>query len=268
MLSRFAGVIVSLQIGRAFQDGIDELLSERGALFAGAFVLFGLLNAVVWASLSRGLLNLFLSRLPEGTQVSQAAMAGNAPLAIDLPLAVAGVAALVLFVANEALNVVAIRAFASGDRDPIPDDVGRRLGRTVGVAIAAGILVAIAVTIGFFLLIIPGLVLAVLFFFVRQEVALNDSGVVESISNSVGIVGDNLLATAILAVLLAALGIVVSLVFSALPLPLPPIASTLVTTVLSSVVGVFGLAVTTVAYLQATGSNDGFVDGPGSASGL
>lgn len=259
---------MSLQIGRAFQDGIDELLSERGAMFAGAFVLLGLLNAVVWASLSQRLIELFIEQLPEGMQVSQAATAGNASLALDVPLAVAGVAALVLFVAGEALNIVAVRAFASGDRDPIPDDVTRRLGRTVGVAIVAGILVAIAVIVGIFLLVIPGLVIALLFFFVRQEVALNDSGVFESLANSISVVGDNLLATVVIAVILAAIGIAVSLVLGALPLPLPPVVSTTVTTVLSSVVGVFGLAVTTVAYLQATDETDGFSEGTEPASGF
>ncbi len=127
-------------------------------------------------------------------------MAGSTPLALDLPLAVTGVGALVLLILNEALNIVAIRAFASDDREPIPDNVGRRLGRTVVVAIAAGILTTIAVGIGLILLIIPGLVFGLLFFFVRQEIALNDSGVIESISNSVSVVTDNLLATFVLAI--------------------------------------------------------------------
>ncbi|MFB6224614.1 MAG: hypothetical protein ABEH86_13205 [Haloarcula sp.] len=243
---------MALQIGTAFQDGIDELLSERGALFAGAFIVYGLLNAVVWASLSQGLTELLLAQFPSEAQVNQAAMAGGTPLALDLPLAVAGIGALALFVVNEALSIVAIRAFASDDRDPIPDNVGRRLGKTVAIAIAAGILTGIATAIGFVLLIIPGLVLIVLFFFVRQEIALNDSGIIESISNSVGIVSDNLLATAVLAIALAVLGFVVGFAFQSLPLPLPAMASTTITTVASSVVTVFGIAVTTVAYLQAT----------------
>ena len=246
---------MALQIGRAFQDGIDELLSERGAVFAGVFIVYGLLSSVVWASLSQAFTELFLGQLPSDAQVNQAAMAGGTPLALDLPLAVAAVGALVLFVVNEALNIVAVRAFASDDREPIPDNVGRRLGKTVGIAIAAGILTTIAVGIGLVLLIIPGLVFALLFFFVRQEIALNDSGIIESISNSVGIVTDNLLAAFVLAVVLAVLGVVLSGAFSFLPISLPPMVLTTVSTVLSSVVGVFSIAVTTVAYLQATESD-------------
>ncbi|AUG46520.1 hypothetical protein BVU17_02925 [Haloarcula taiwanensis] len=246
---------MALQIGRAFQDGIDELLSERGAVFAGVFIVYGLLSSVVWASLSQAFTELFLGQLPSDAQVNQAAMAGGTPLALDLPLAVAGVGALVLLVVNEALNVVAIRAFASGDREPIPDNVGRRLGKTVAVAIVAGILTTIAVGIGIILLVIPGLVFALLFFFVRQEIALNDSGVIESISNSVSVVIDNLLATFVLAVVLSVLGLVLGGGFSFLPVPLPPMVLTTVSTVFSSVVSVFSIAVTTVAYLQATESS-------------
>ncbi|NHN63702.1 hypothetical protein G9463_10385 [Haloarcula sp. JP-Z28] len=246
---------MALQIGRAFQDGIDELLSERGAMFAGVFIVYGLLSSVVWASLSQAFTELFLGRLPSDAQVNQAAMAGGTPLALDLPLAVAGVGALVLLIFNEALNIVAIRAFASDDREPIPDNVGRRLGRTVVVAIAAGILTTIAVGIGLILLIIPGLVFGLLFFFVRQEIALNDSGVIESISNSVRVVTDNLLATFVLAIVLVVLGFVLGGAVSFLPISLPPMVLATVSTVFSSVVSVFSIAVTTVAYLQATGSS-------------
>ena len=246
---------MALQIGRAFQDGIDVLLSERGAMFAGVFIVYGLLSSVVWASLSQAFTELFLGRLPSDAQVNQAAMAGGTPLALDLPLAVAGVGALVLLILNEALNIVAIRAFASDDREPIPDNVGRRLGRTVVVAIAAGILTTIAVGIGLILLIIPGLVFGLLFFFVRQEIALNDSGVIESISNSVSVVTDNLLATFVLAIVLVVLGFVLGGAVSFLPISLPPMVLATVSTVFSSVVSVFSIAVTTVAYLQATGSS-------------
>jgi hypothetical protein len=244
---------MALQIGRAFQDGIDRFLSERGAVFAGAFIVLGLVNGIVWASLSQSLVELFIGSLPSGAQ-AQAAMGNTTPLAFDIPLAVAAVGALVLFVANEALNIVAIRAFASDTTDPVPDNVGRRLGKTVAVAIAAGILTAIAVGVGFILLVIPGLVLALLFFFVRQEIALNDSGVIESISNSIGIVSDNLVPAAVLFIVLGALGIGIGLAFGLLPLSLGPMVSTTVSTVLSSLVGVFSIAVTTVAYLQATDS--------------
>lgn len=259
---------MALQIGDAFQDGIDAFLSERGAVFAGAFIVLGLVNGIVWASLSQGLLEMFLGSMPPSAQTNQAAMGGNAALALDIPVAVAAVAAAVLFVASEALNIVAIRAFASDAPDPIPSNVGRRLGKTIGIAIAAGIVTGIAVVIGLVFLIIPGLLLALLFFFVRQEVALNDSGVIESVSNSISIVTDNLLATFVLALVLGVLGFSIGLVVGVLPIPLPPMISTTVSTVISGIVGAFTIAVTTVAYLQATESDRDITQETESVGGL
>lgn len=247
---------MALQIGRAFQDGIGELFSRRGALFAGAFVLYGLLSSVVWGSLSQAFAELVLGQLPSDAQVSQAAMSGGAPLALDIPLGAAAVGAIALYVVSEALNIVAIRAFASDGRDVIPPNAGRQLVRTVAVAIAATVLAGIATAIGFVLLILPGIVLLVLFFFVRQEIALNDSGVIESISNSISIVRENALATAAIFLLLGVFGLVTAVV-GVLPVTLPPVLSAAITTAISGVIAAFSIAVTTVAYLQVAEPGDG-----------
>jgi len=148
----------------------------------------------------------------------------------------------------------------------IPSDATRRLGRTVAVTVAAAILTGVAVAIGLVFLIIPGLVLAVLFYFVKQEIALNDSGVVESVRNSIGIVRDNFVATALLAIAIAVLGVVAGSAVGLLPLPLSPAVLSAVTSVISGVFGVFGIAVTTLAYLQVAsvrgaGTDAGAFDG-------
>lgn len=247
---------MALQIGRAFRDGLDELLSGRGIAFVAAFVVYGLLNAVVTSSFSRAFVESILRQAPSEAQAGQLPTAGEAPLAFDIPLAAAGAGALVLYVVGEALTIVAIRAFADGDRSLIPSDATRRLGRTVAVTIVAAIVTGIAVAIGLVFLIVPGLVLAVLFYFVKQEIALNDSGVVESIRNSIGIVRDDFVATAVLAIVLAVLGIAVGSAVQLLPLPVPTTALTALTTVISGVFGVFGIAVTTLAYLQVASTRD------------
>jgi len=155
---------MALQIGRAFRDGLDELLSGRGLVFVVAFMVYGLLNAVMTSSFSQAFVEAILRQAPSEAQAGQLPTAGEAPLALDIPLAVAGVGALLLYVVGEALTIVAIRAFAAGDRDVIPSDATRRLGRTVAVSIVAAIVTGIAVVIGLVFLIIPGLVLAVLFY--------------------------------------------------------------------------------------------------------
>lgn len=251
---------MALQIGRAFRDGLDELLSGRGLVFVVAFMVYGLLNAVMTSSFSQAFVEAILRQAPSEAQAGQLPTAGEAPLALDIPLAVAGVGALLLYVVGEALTIVAIRAFAAGDRDVIPSDATRRLGRTVAVSIVAAIVTGIAVVIGLVFLIIPGLVLAVLFYFVKQEIALNDSGVVESVRNSIGIVRDNFVATAVLAIILAVLGIIAGSTVQVLPLPAPTTALTVVTTVVSGVFGVFGIAVTTLAYLQVAPTREAEAD--------
>lgn len=257
---------MALQIGRAFRDGLDELLSGRGAVFVVAFVVYGLLNAVITSSFSQAFVESILRQAPSEAQVGQLPTAGEAPLAFDIPLAAAGVGALVLYLVGEALTIVAIRAFAGGDRDVIPSDATRRLGRTVAVSIAAAIVTGIAVVIGLVFLVIPGLVLAVLFYFVKQEIALNDSGVVESVRNSIGIVRDNFVATAVLAVVIVVLGAVAGSAVGLLPLPLPSAVLSAGTTVVSSVFGVFGIAVTTLAYLQVAPTRG--VAGAGALDGV
>jgi len=95
---------------------------------------------------------------------------------------------------------------------------------------------------------------------VKQEIALNDSGVVESVRNSIGIVRDNFVATAVLAIILAVLGIIAGSTVQVLPLPAPTTALTVVTTVVSGVFGVFGIAVTTLAYLQVAPTREAEAD--------
>lgn len=250
---------MALQIGRAFADGVDELLSERGLLFVAGFVILGLANAVVGQSLAvRGLEQVF-QQLPETAEAQQAITETTSqfPLALDLPIAVAGVLLLVVIVAGIALRLVAIRAFASESAEPLPADATDNLASIVLIAIATAILTGIATLIGTLLLVIPGLVLAFLFLFVRQEIALNDSGVIESIRNSMGLVIDNPLELFVIVVGLLVLGLVVTLPFQALGAVLPATVTTLLSTILSQTVSVFGIAVVTSAYQQVTADRDG-----------
>lgn len=253
---------MALQIGQAFTDGVDELLSERGLLFVAAFVLLGLINAVIGQSLAIRAVERLLQQLPESAETQEAIteMTSQFPLALDLPIAVAGVLLVVVFVVGLALRLVAIRAFASESSEPLPDDATDNLVSVVLIAIVAGILTGIATLIGTLLLVLPGLVLAFLFLFVRQEIALNDSGVIESIRNSMGLVIDNPLELFVIVLGLIVLGLVVSLPFQVLGSVLPATITTVLSTILSQTVGVFGIAVVTSAYQQAAAERDGEVD--------
>lgn len=246
---------MSLRVGAALADGLDDLLSERGALVLGLFVLYSLLNTVLWQSASSGVNRMLFAALPEATETPPA-VAQQSPLALDVSFGVAVALLLVFFAVGEALRVVAIRAFAADSDTLFAEAVTEDLGGTVLTAIAAAVVTTLAVALGTLLFVLPGLLLAFLFFFVRQEVALNDSGVVAAIRRSIDLVTDNAVPLLALAVVLFVLGVVVILPTQVLSLPLPSVVVVVVTTLVSQVLTVFGIAVVTSAYQRVTVADD------------
>ncbi|MBX0295029.1 hypothetical protein [Haloarcula nitratireducens] len=249
---------MSLSIGAALRNGFDDFASEKGALFTAVFVLLGIANAVFSQTFSVALYERlfdFIPTTPENqAQLEQArqAVVEQAPLSLGTSLAAALLGLFVLFLVAEVLRIVAIRAFGDDAGSPLPDDATRALGSTALTAILAAILTGIVVAIGTVLFVIPGIVAVVLFAFVRQEIALNDSGVIESIRNSVGLVTDDALAVTGLLVVLVLLGIVVGLPLTLVPVPLSPVVTLAVNTIIGQLVAVYGIAVLTDAYQQVT----------------
>ncbi|WP_324758931.1 hypothetical protein [Haloarcula montana] len=245
---------MSLQVGQALRDGIDDLTSERGVLFVAVFVLYGLLNGVVSQSLSLAINRSIASAfdLPPSAMQQQGAFGGaSSALGLDLSLAVAAVLTVLLWAIGVALRIVVIRSFAYEGPSPLPSAATENLVSTVLTALAASVLMTVLLGIGFVLLILPGLALAVLFFFVMQEIALNDSGVIESLKNSVDLVGDNLGGVVVLIIVTVVVGIVITIPLGAVSLGLPATVSTAMTTILGQIASVFGIAVVTSAYQQA-----------------
>lgn len=245
---------MSLQIGSALQNGLDDLASERGLLFVAVFVFLSIVNAVFTQSLSLAFSEAVMSSVPSDQQAQmQAQQAAEASaFAFDIPIALAVVGIIALFLLTEVLRIVAIRSFASGDPDPLPAAATRNLGSVAVTAILAWVVVAVTVILGTVLLVIPGIIVAVLYTFVRQEIALNDSGVVAALKNSVSLVSDNAVPTAALVLVLFVLGLAVSAPLQFAPVSLPPVLTTTVSTVFGQVVAVYGIAVFTDAYQQIT----------------
>jgi len=241
---------MSLQVGAAFRDGIDDLTSQSGVLFVAVFVVLGLVNTVLSQSLSLAANEYFISQLdqPEAAMQQPGGFGQGTALAVDVPLAVAAGLLLLLSVVAVTVSIAAIRAFASDSPEAIPPEATRNLLKTTLIAIAASIVSGIATVIGFVFLIIPGLILVILFYFIQQEIALNDSGVIESIQGSIGLVTDNVVGVVAIAIILFVLSIILSV-----PSILSPGSAVviLVTVVIGQVVSVFNLAVVTSAYQQA-----------------
>ena len=245
---------MSLQVGTALQDGIDDLTSQSGVLFVAVFVVLGLINTVISQSLSLATSEYFTSQFNQpGAAMQQPGGFGGSgtALALNIPLAVSGALLLIMSIIGIAVSIMAIRSFASESPEALPAAATRNLGKTMLIYIATSIIAGIAVFFGFLLLVIPGLILTVLFYFIQQEVALNDSGVIESIQKSIGLVTDNVVGVVALIIILFVLGILASV--PTLVLPSGSVIVALVTAVFGQVISVFNIAVVTSAYQQAAG---------------
>jgi len=94
--------------------------------------------------------------------------------------------------------------------------------------------------------VIPGLFFAVIFFFTRQEIAVEDKNFVEALSGSVRLTKGNRFELFALAVVLFAIGVAVSILAAFVP----GIAGALLAVVLSAGVGVYVSAAAAAAYRQ------------------
>jgi hypothetical protein len=190
-------------------------------------------------------------------------------MGVSLPVAVA--LWLLLALLAELARVVGIRVFASPESG-VPDGLFDSIGSTTLNSLVASFIVTILVLLGAALLLIPGILVAILMEFVRQEVALGDANAFEALSESYGHVKSNFLAVFALGTVLFLLIIVTSQVAGmAASGPLPVVPS-FVPAVATTAVTVYALAVMTDAYQQAVGGGAGGSsasgsDAPSSADG-
>ncbi len=262
---------MSLDIGRVLRGALATATTRRGGAVLAAFVVVGLGDAVVRNTLSaRAGEALAAANATAGSGaaganatgplaggVSSLPAEGGAALALDLPLSAAFGLFLVAFAAGEALRLVAIRTFAD-----VP--VGRDWPRTYALLLGAGALTQVLTALGYEFYVVPAVVLAAVFYFVRQEVVLAGSGVRRALRRSFGYAReDPLEVLALLAtVLLVRLALVGPLSYGGLDAT---------TTATLAVVGVqiadvYGVAVATDAYGRVADREDGAV-GPGTGAG-
>ena len=249
---------MSLDISKALSDGAGRTFERNGLLLAVAFVVFGLLDAVAGQTLSSATARLLsgnLDQLPPGAASNPTALATaeQTPLALPVPLPVAlGLVVVLAFVA-EALRIVAVRTLVSDETDTIREEfVSHNLLVATLNGFVGGVVVLILVVVGLIFLIVPGIFLALSFFFVRQEIAVEDKNFVDALSASWELTSGNRLALFGLALIVFVIGLAVSLLGSAVGLAGIPILTTVVNVLLGAVVVVFGVSVTSRAYVQLT----------------
>ncbi|WP_379775131.1 hypothetical protein [Haloarcula pelagica] len=250
-------VSVSLDIGDAISNGVDSVTDRNGLVLFGVFAAFGLVNTVVGQSLLTAYFEFLrgsFESMPPGTGMGGSPFpfapgSQPTPLALPLPLSVSALLVFVLAVLSEALRIVGIRVVASDERETIPAAATERLGRTTLTAVLAAIVVNVAVGIGTVALLLPGLFLAVSFYFVRPAIALEGVGVVDALSRAWELASGNRVDLFLLLVLVWFVSLLASIPSTVVTL-VSPLAGSLVGVVVNAAVLVFGIAVATDAFLQ------------------
>jgi hypothetical protein len=245
---------MSLDVARALKEGLDRLTSRNGVLFVGIFVLVSLLGNVALDSATLALEALSGELAGETGQPQPDPLPEEAtPLGFSLPGSVITLLVLVWLLAWAAMSVVAVRVMATEHTEKIPDDLlSRRLTLATVNEIFARIVVLTLVTVGFLAFILPGIFLAICFYFVRPLIAIEDRNAIDAMAESWRLSkGDRF---AILILLIGAVviygAISIAGTLGAFALSALPTAGIVVSVAFAAVANVFWLAVSARAYVQ------------------
>lgn len=238
---------MSLNVSRAIREAAYRTVSRNGAVFVLVFALLGTLSTVVTDSLLL-LVDSFAAEVEGAEPVGV-----PTPLGLSLSGSVILLLGLAWLLANAAASVVAMRVLVSEHVDAIPDDLlSRRLtGATVN-DIAAEVVAYVLIGIGFLLLVIPGIFLAICFYFTRPLIAVEDRGFIDALTESWRLTRGHRLRVFGLLVIVLLVGLAVSIpatLVSALFAAAPAVGA-VIGIVLGAVTTVFGLAVVARAFVQ------------------
>jgi type IV secretory pathway VirB3-like protein len=164
--------------------------------------------------------------------------------------------AVLAFVA-EAVRIVAVRTLVSDETETVRDEfVSRNLLSATLNGFVGGVVVLILVAVGLVFLVVPGVYLAIAFFFVRQEIAVEDRNFIEALSASWERTSGHRLRLFGLALVVFLVGVVATAVGGVVGFAGIPLLTTLVSVLLGAVTVVFGVAVTCRAYVQLSDEDD------------
>lgn len=262
---------MSLDIGEAFQEGTARTFARNGLLLAAAFAVIAILLAVFQQTLMIGAMEAFLEWLqgvsPQEVNVDQqeyeqmvtdfetqlAMLRESSPLALGLPAGVAAAGLLVVGLLGEAVSIVAVRTFGADDSEAVSRDTvtGNLLLATLNGFIGKLVVYGM-IFVGGLLLVVPGIFFAVVFFFLRQEIALKDKNFVQAMADSWRFTKGHRISVFALGFVVFVVVIIAESAGELLGF-VSPLAAQLVAAVLSGLAAAFGAAVVTRAYVQLDG---------------
>ena len=241
---------MSLDVGAALRDGFERTIARSGLALIAVFAVIRLATAVTTDTVNRVNLQLVEEYGTPLPPIFEELVAGTStPFA--LPLGYGGAIGLVLLVAllAEAVRIVGVRTLVSDETETIPAEYVRR---NIGIAtlngFVGGIVVFVLVGVGTVLLVLPGLFLAVSFFFVRQVIAVEDENFVAALAESWRLTSGNRLALFVLAAVVVVIAFLVSIA-GGLVAP-TPVGARVIDAGIGAGTAVFGMAVAARAYVQ------------------
>lgn len=181
---------MSVEVGPSFRNGLQETFSPRGLVVGLLLLVMAVGNLYVQQSIQRHVQEWFIGFVADGEAQQQAmAQAGSGlPFALDVALPVLLILTLAFLLVNEVIRLVGIRLFGSESNEPMPfGDVSQNFGPAVLKVLVLGGALAFVVTL---VNVIPllgqiiGWVLVLLFVYLRQVIALEDLGFVETVKRS------------------------------------------------------------------------------------
>lgn len=234
---------MSLNIGEALSTGVDRLTTTAGLQLGIAYVALQLLTVL-------GMNSVILAIGPTGEM-------GSVP-ALSLPIGATGGAVLGTLgaVLSLVLTIVVFRTMAhdASELGSIPGDVTEDLFKTAVFLVIALIVQGIAISIGFVLLIVPGIFLMVCLIFTQVYVIVEDEGPFEALSSSWALTKGNRFPLFGLGVIMFVISLVVSLPTTVASF-VSPAAGSVLTYVVSGFVSIFTTAVLLAAYQQLSGES-------------
>ncbi|WP_459192312.1 hypothetical protein [Halosimplex sp. J119] len=259
---------MSVAVGDTLEDAVQRLMTIPGILVLVLFLGFRLTNPVIYETFfARGVefalreaggytlmdVRFKLAELGYDFLLPLVDAVDKTGMEVSFPVAIAMVSVLP-FVA-ELLHVVGVRALAARDPNSVPvEEITSGLVGAYVKSLVANFVALVLIVLGTLFFLVPGIALAVLFFFVRHRIALAGDGVFEAISQSYALVKENAMPMVVLGVVFWLTYLVVT--FIAGMMPLGELSGPFNRAVETAVI-VFGISMLTSAYLQAVGGVGG-----------
>lgn len=254
---------MGLHLSRAVGDGLRRTLTRTGGLL---FIGFLIVQVGTQATIN----TVVTSYLPTDASTQLGPSAG-------LALPVSGTVALVVFgalvVLSAAFFVVIARAIVQplDEISTMPAGVTRRLGRTTLAVVVGGAVVSISVFAGTLFFVIPGLFLATSFLFIPFTIAAENRGVIGGLKRSWALAGGSRLKLFVLVVMTTVFGGVIGGLAPLFALLGLPVASEVMTAVVTAAFMTPYYGVLAASYLQLRDEPDGVARGspePSDAAGI